>query len=213
MSINVIVVEKNKKAYVKQLPGTTDSLKKEMESGIEFVKLATDNSVVLVVTTNNTNFSEMNRALYHPGSKKVAEVVCGKFLIVGVDDKDNITNLTNKQIRRYMARFGEPEIFKIRKRGEILAVKLSDVEKTKARKKEKRIISKGTVHSLETLRRSHEYQAKMHRAGTLLDKITDKMPEDLIHLLSDYVEAEIDFQKFLERGCFKAGVLFASLKK
>ena len=213
MSINVIVVERNKKAYVKQLPGTTDSLKKEMGSGIEFVKLATDNSVVLVVTTNNTDFADMNRALYHPGSKKVAEVVCGKFLIVGVDDRDNITNLTNKQIRQYMSRFREPEIFKIRNDGEILAVKFSDVEKTKARKKEKRIISKGTVHSLETLRKSHEYQAKMHRAGKLLDKITDKMPEDLIFLLSDYVEAEIDFQRFLEKECFKAGVEFGTITK
>lgn len=212
MSINVIVVEKNKKAYVKQLPRTTDSLKKEMGSGIEFVKLATDNSVVLVVTTNNTDFADMNRALYHPGSKKVAEVVCGKFLIVGIDANDNITSLTNKQVRQYIARFGEPEQFEILPNGEIVSTKTGYSQKKKINTKEK-YHSKHKVLSLSAIKQSPEYKSRVHRAGKLLDKLADQMPEHLLGLLSDYVEAELEFHKFLERECFKSGLTFAEKER
>ena len=54
MYINVIVVEKDKKAYLKKLPGTTDSLKKEMNGSIEFVKLSNDKNIVLAVSAGAT---------------------------------------------------------------------------------------------------------------------------------------------------------------
>ncbi len=212
MYINVIVVEKNKKAYLKKVPQSTDALRKEMGSGIEFVKLSTDNRVVLVVTSNNTDLGDMNRALYHPGSKKVAEVICGKFLVVAIDDKDNITNLTNKQVVRYMARFGEPELFRIKKDGEITAVKLSNVEQRKKKNKVKNS-DKHYAHSLDSIRKSHEYRKRVNSVGKLLDELTDSIPAELLDLLAKYVEEELAFQKFLERECFKAGVEFAGLEK
>lgn len=212
MYINVIVVEKNKKAYLKKVPQSTDALRKEMGSGIEFVKLSNDNSIVLVVTTDNTEFADMNRALYHAGSKKVAEVICGKFLIVAIDDNDNITNLTGKQVVRYMARFGEPELFRIKKDGEITAIKLSDVDQRKKKNKVKHR-SDYTARSLDSIRKSPEYRKRVNSVGKLLDELTDSIPAELLDLLAKYVEEELAFQKFLEKECFKAGVEFAGLEK
>lgn len=38
-------------------------------------------------------------------------------------------------------------------------------------------------------------------------------PEHLLGLLSDYVEAELEFHKFLERECFKSGLMFAEKER
>lgn len=208
MSINVIVVEKNKKAYVKQLAGTTDSLKNEIDSGVEYIRLANDNSVVLVVTAANTDLGDMNRALYRQGSKKVEEVICGKFLIVAIDNGENVTSLNKKQIKRYMERFGVPERFEILPNGEIVSTKTEYSQKNKTDKKEK-YHSKHKVLSLSAIKQSPEYKSRVHRAGKLLDNLADQMPEHLLGLLSDYVEAELEFHKFLERECFKSGLMFA----
>jgi len=204
--MKIIVVEKNKKAYVKQIYGTTDALKKEMDSNIEFVRLANDNSVILVVTSNDTTLSDMNRALYRQGSKKVESVICGKFLIVAIDNRENVTSLSQKQIKKYMARFGEPEMFKIRPDGEILAIKPGNIKKERKN-------NGVTIHSLNTLKKSHEYKTRVGKIGRALDELTDVIPDELMQLLSNYVELEIDFQKYLEKECFKAGMMFAKAER
>ena len=151
----------------------------------------------------------MNRALYIPGTQNVSEVICGKFLVVAVDGNDNITTLTDKQIVKYMNRFGEPELFRVQRSGEITAIKLSDIKKRKKAKKH----SHNVANSIACIRKSHEYTKRVNKVGKLLGKLTGRLPQDLLDLLADYIEEELAFQKFAEEECFKAGIKFAKRNK
>lgn len=69
------------------------------------------------------------------------------------------------------------------------------------------------AHSLLSLQKTKEYKAGIRKIGKALDRLSEKMPEELDELLNDFVQCEIDFQKFLKKECFKAGVMFGTLGK
>lgn len=108
--ITVVVVEPEKKPYVKSIPSGLASLQSEVGGYIEAVYPWEDDPCVIICNEEGKlNNKPYNRALRDEGGE-VYDVIAGTFLIVGLG-VDNFTSLESKYIQRYTELFSVPELF------------------------------------------------------------------------------------------------------
>ena len=109
-NITVLVVEPEKKPFIKSIPSGLASLQKEVGGYIEAVHLWEDDQCVIICDEEGKlKNKQYNRALRDEDGY-IYDAVAGTFLVVGLGE-DNFTSLESKQIQKYSKLFAVPEFF------------------------------------------------------------------------------------------------------
>ena len=108
--IAVLVIEPEKKPYVKSIPSGLASLQKEVGGYIQAIFPWEDDPCCIVCDEEaKLKHSPYNRVLRDEDGD-IYDVIAGTFLIVGLG-ADNFTSLESKQIQKYSKLFAVPEFF------------------------------------------------------------------------------------------------------
>ena len=108
--ITVLVIEPEKKSYVKSIPSGLVSLQKEVGGYIQAIYPWEDDSCCIVCEEEaRLKNSPYNRVLRDEDGD-IFDVVAGTFLIVGLG-KDNFVSLESRCVQKYSELFAVPELF------------------------------------------------------------------------------------------------------
>lgn len=108
--LNVLVVEPEKKPYVKSIPSSLTSLQQEVGGYIQAIYPWEDDPCCIVCDEEaKLKHSPYNRALRDEDGD-ICDVVAGTFLVVGLG-AENFTSLESRYIQKYSERFAVPELF------------------------------------------------------------------------------------------------------
>lgn len=107
--LTVLVVEPEKKPYVKEISSSLDSLQKEVGGFIEAVYPFEDPVVIICDDEAKLKDSQPNRAL-RGDDGKIYDVVAGTFIMAGLGESD-FTSMSDDMIKKYSEHFGTPEAF------------------------------------------------------------------------------------------------------
>ena len=107
--ITVLVVEPEKKPYVKEIDNTLESLQSEVGGDIQAIYPFEDMVALLLDDESKLKGKPLNRALRDENGK-VYDIIAGTFLVVGLAD-DDFGSLSAEQIDRFSEFFGTPELF------------------------------------------------------------------------------------------------------
>lgn len=142
-TLTVLVVEPDKKPYVKEILSGLASLQHEVGGNIEAVYPYEEPVALICNEEGKLDGLPLNRAL-RDDDGEIYDIVAGTFLIVGLTD-ENFGSLSNDLIRQFTAEFKMPEQFaKIGDR--IVAIPMISEEQQKQTSLEERdsIISEST---------------------------------------------------------------------
>lgn len=107
--ITVLVVEPEKKPYVKEIDNTLESLQSEVGGDLQAIYPFEDMVSLLLDDESKLRGKPLNRAL-HDENGKVYDIIAGTFLIVGLAD-DDFGSLNEKHIEQFTEHFKTPEMF------------------------------------------------------------------------------------------------------
>lgn len=116
--ITVLVVEPEKKPYVKEIESGLESLQREVGGYIQAVYPFNSPCAIVCDDEAKLNGKPLNRAL-RDDEGHIYDVIAGTFLIVGLGE-ENFTSLSDKDMKEMSERFAVPELFM--KAGEKLVV-------------------------------------------------------------------------------------------
>ena len=109
-NITVLVIEPEKKPYIKSIPSGLASLQQEVGGYIQAVYPWEDTPCCIVCDEEaKLKHSPYNRVIRDEDGD-ICDVVAGTFLIVGLGE-DNFTSLESRCIQRYSELFSVPELF------------------------------------------------------------------------------------------------------
>ena len=109
-NITVLVIEPEKKPYVKSIPSGLESLQHEVGGYIQAVYPWEDELCAIICDEEGKlKGKALNRALRDQDGY-IYDVVAGTFLIVGLGE-DRFTSLDSKYIRKYSKMFTNLEVF------------------------------------------------------------------------------------------------------
>lgn len=108
-NITVLVVEPEKKPYVKSIPSGLVSLQREVGGYIQAIYPWDDPCAIICDEEGKLKGKALNRALRDEDGY-IYDIVAGTFLVAGLID-DNFASLESKHIRKYAELFERPEIF------------------------------------------------------------------------------------------------------
>ncbi|MBQ8187884.1 MAG: DUF3849 domain-containing protein [Clostridia bacterium] len=107
--ITVLVVEPEKKPYVKEIEPGLESLQREVGRYIQAVYPFDSPCAIVCGEESKLNGEPLNRAL-RDDEGHIYDVIAGTFLIVGLGE-ENFTSLGQKEMQEMSARFAVPEMF------------------------------------------------------------------------------------------------------
>ena len=107
--ITVLVVEPQKKPYVKGIEPGLESLQREVGGYIQAVYPFDSPCAIVCGEESKLNGEPLNRAL-RDDEGHIYDVIAGTFLIVGLGEED-FTSLGPKEMQEMSARFAVPEMF------------------------------------------------------------------------------------------------------
>ena len=107
--ITVLVVEPEKKPYVKEIESGLESLQYEVGGYIQAVYPFDSPCAIVCDEEAKLNGKPLNRAL-RDDEGHIYDVIAGTFLIVGLGE-ENFTSLGQKEMQEMSARFAVPEMF------------------------------------------------------------------------------------------------------
>ena len=107
--ITVLVVEPEKKPYVKTIPSGLASLQHEVGGYIQAIYPWDDPCAIIADDEAKLNGKQLNRAL-RDEERHIYDVIAGTFLIVGLG-KENFVSLESAYIQKYAKLFATPELF------------------------------------------------------------------------------------------------------
>ena len=107
--ITVLVVEPEKKPYVKEIESGLESLQREVGGDIQAIFPFDSPCAIVCDEEAKLNGKPLNRAL-RDDEGHIYDVIAGTFLIVGLG-KENFTSLGMKEMQEMSARFAVPEMF------------------------------------------------------------------------------------------------------
>lgn len=107
--LTVLVVEPEKKPYVKEIPSGLESLQKEVGGYIQAVYPFEDAVAIICDEEAKLKDSQPNRAL-RGDDGKIYDVVAGTFIMTGLGEDDFIS-MNDDMIKKYSEHFGTPEAF------------------------------------------------------------------------------------------------------
>lgn len=104
--MKILVVEPNKRAYVKEIDGTNEELRKIIGDDLEIsVPFVNDMNVHLVYGKySKTNEKPLNR-LVKTNRGKINDIISGVFCVYNTSEEGDIIDLTDKQIHTYKLKF------------------------------------------------------------------------------------------------------------
>lgn len=107
--ITVLVVEPEKKPYVKEIESGLESLQREVGGYIQAVYPFDSPCAIVCGEESKLNGEPLNRAL-RDDEGHIYDVIAETFLIVGLGEED-FTSLGPKEMQEMTARFAVPEMF------------------------------------------------------------------------------------------------------
>ena len=107
--ITVLVVEPEKKPYVKEIDNTLESLQSEVGGDIQDIYPFEELVGIVCCETAKLDGMSFNRALRDENGR-VYDIIAGTFLIVGLAD-DDFGSLNEKHIEQFTEHFKTPEMF------------------------------------------------------------------------------------------------------
>lgn len=107
--ITVLVVEPEKKPYVKEISPGLSSLQNEVVGYIEAVYPYEEPVAIICDEEGKLKGSDLNRALRDEDGQ-IYDVLAGTFLIVGLGEED-FTSLSPQYIKQFEEKFRTPEQF------------------------------------------------------------------------------------------------------
>lgn len=106
--ITVLVVEPEKKPYVKVIENTLESLQHEVDGYIQAI-YPFDDVALICDEESKLNNKPLNRTL-RDDTGEIYDIITGTFLVVGLAE-ESFGSLSDEQLRRYAKRFEMPEVF------------------------------------------------------------------------------------------------------
>ena len=107
--ITVLVIEPEKKPYVKSIPSGLASLQQEVGGHIQAIYPWEDPCAIVCDEEGKLKSDQYNRVLRDEDGD-IYDVIAGTFLIVGLG-KDNFASLESRYIQKYSDLFEIPELF------------------------------------------------------------------------------------------------------
>ena len=107
--ISVLVVEPEKKPYVKEISSGLSSLQKEVGGYIQAVYPYEEPVAIICDEEAKLKGSQLNRALRDEDGK-IYDIVAGTFLIVGLGEED-FFSLKPEHTKQFKEKFNTPEMF------------------------------------------------------------------------------------------------------
>ena len=122
-NITVLVVEPEKKPYVKSIPSGLASLQHEVGGYIQAIYPWDAPCAIICDEEAKLKNKAFNRAL-RDDEGHIYDIVAGTFLIVGLGE-ENFVSLKSKYIRGFGEMFANPEIF-FRLDGKLMVIPIED---------------------------------------------------------------------------------------
>lgn len=117
--MKVLMVEPEKKPYVKELAGDLQSMQKAVEGLIECVYPYMDPVGIVCNEEGKMLGLPLNRAIYSDTGEMV-DIIAGNFFVTGLEGEE-FADLTDALLDKYMKMFQSPELF-INLNGKIMAI-------------------------------------------------------------------------------------------
>lgn len=130
--ITVLMVEPEKKPYVKEIGADLASLQAEVGGYIQAVYPYEEPVALVMDEEAKLTGKPLNRALRDEDGD-IYDIVAGKFFVVGLGESDFIS-LDQKYIEKFSEFFKTPEMF-MRLNGKLLVLPVPEEEKTSIRTK------------------------------------------------------------------------------
>lgn len=128
--INVLVVEPEKKPYMKEISSELSSLQHEVGGYIQAVYPYDEPVAIICDEEAKLKGSELNRVLRDEDGK-IYDVIAGTFLVVGLGEED-FSSLTPEHAKQFKEKIDTPEMF-MRLNGKLVVIPMEE-EKVKAKK-------------------------------------------------------------------------------
>ena len=125
--MNVLVVEPEKKPYVKAIPPGLESLQQIVGGYIEAVYPFEEPVAVICDEEGKLKGSELNRALRDPEGH-IYDILAGTFIVAGLSE-DDFASLSPEHINQFSELFHTPELF-IPMNGKIVVVPIEEYPQT-----------------------------------------------------------------------------------
>lgn len=116
--ITVLVLEPEKKPYVKVIDNILKSLQHEVDGYIQAI-YPFDDVAVICGEESKINNKPLNHSL-RDDTGEIYDIIAGTFLVVGLAE-ENFGSLSDEQLRKYSKWFEMPEVF-ISYNGKVLAI-------------------------------------------------------------------------------------------
>ncbi len=123
--LTVLVVEPEKKPYVKEIEPGLESLQREVGGYIQAVYPFDSPCAIVCGEEAKLNGEPLNRAL-RDDEGHIYDVIAGTFLIVGLGEED-FTSLGQKEMQEMSARFAVPEMF-VKVDGRLAVIRIEEDE-------------------------------------------------------------------------------------
>lgn len=107
--LTVLVVEPEKKPYVKEIDSGLASLQKEVDGYIQSIYPFGEPVAIICDEEAKLKGSPLNRAL-RDDRGHIYDVIAGTFLVVGLG-AENFTSLNEDQVKKYSELYRTPELF------------------------------------------------------------------------------------------------------
>ena len=124
--MTVLVIEPEKKPYVKDISSGLASLQKEVGGYIQAVYPFDDPVAIICNEEGKLNRLPLNRALYTEDGE-MFDIACGNIMICGLGE-DNFASLQGELLEKYLDKYKHPEVF-VKIGNDILAMKIPEPQK------------------------------------------------------------------------------------
>lgn len=121
--MTVLVIEPEKKPYVKDISSGLASLQKEVGGYIQAVYPFEDPVVIICDEEAKLTGKELNRALRDEDGQ-IYDIVAGTFLVAGLGEED-FCSLTPEQIKKFSDMYKTPEMF-LRLNGKLMVLPMEE---------------------------------------------------------------------------------------
>ena len=108
-TIKVLMIEPEKKPYVKEIGSDLESLQHEVDGDIEAFYPTEDEVAFIVNEEGKVNGLPLNRAIRNDDGV-IIDIAAGNLLITGLGESD-FASLDEERIKKYSERFRTPEMF------------------------------------------------------------------------------------------------------
>lgn len=122
--INIIMLEPGKKAYLKEIDNTLESLQREVKGYIEAIYPFEEEVCLVCNEEGKMNGMELNRAIYGEHGL-IVDIIAGPAFLCGCSGED-FSSLNEKQVQKYQEMFYYPEqfLFHTGERGSLIAIEV-----------------------------------------------------------------------------------------